>query len=135
MNRKKQQLSYWLKLVGVLSVICMATGCLTDEFKSIEITGISLINSNDGRYEGVYETSLVKATVQVVIQDHRIKDIQITRHENGMGKKAEKIIARVIEKQTTNVDAISGATASSRVILKAIENAVSKAETQKGEIK
>jgi uncharacterized protein with FMN-binding domain len=45
-----------------------------------------------------------------------------------MGRPAEAITERVVAAQTTQVDAVSGATGSSRVILKAIENAVHKAK-------
>jgi uncharacterized protein with FMN-binding domain len=53
-----------------------------------------------------------------------IKKIEIVRHLNGQGKPAEVIPDRVIEMQSLDVDIISGATYSSKVILKAIENAL-----------
>lgn len=47
-------------------------------------------------------------------------------HQNGLGKKAGIINKSVIDNQTLKVDSVSGATVSSKVILKAIENALSK---------
>ena len=45
-------------------------------------------------------------------------------HVNGQGSGAERIPATVVEKQTLQIDMVSGATYSSKVILKAIENAL-----------
>jgi len=47
----------------------------------------------------------------------------IIEHFNGRGEKAEAIIPRVIEAQSLDVDVVSGATGSSKAILKAIEDA------------
>lgn len=50
--------------------------------------------------------------------------IKIIEHENGLGSKAEKIVDDVISRQSLKVDAVSGASASSKCIIKAIENAL-----------
>lgn len=50
--------------------------------------------------------------------------IKIIEHENGLGGKAEKIVDDVISRQSLEVDALSGATVSSKYIIKAIENAL-----------
>lgn len=50
--------------------------------------------------------------------------IKIIEHENGLGSKAEKIVDDVISRQSLKVDAVSGATASSKYIIKDIENAL-----------
>ena len=82
----------------------------------------------DGVYEGGYEGGLNKATVKVVIKDKRIVDIQIVKHSAWKGKKAESVIPkRIIEKQSTKVDAVTGATNSSHVIMNAVQKAIEKA--------
>lgn len=50
--------------------------------------------------------------------------IKIIEHENGLGSKAEKIVDDVISRQSLKVDAVSGAAASSKCIIKAIEDAL-----------
>ena len=45
-------------------------------------------------------------------------------HRNERGKAAEVIVGNVVATQEINVDAVSGATNSSNVIKKAIENAI-----------
>ena len=92
-------------------------------------TEITLADIADGEYEGEYDLSLVYAKVKVTINKGRIENIAILKHDNGRGKKAEKIIEDVIGQQKLGVNAITGATASSKAILKAIENALQDAET------
>ncbi|WP_353955500.1 FMN-binding protein [uncultured Clostridium sp.] len=45
-------------------------------------------------------------------------------HDCGLGKKAEKITEEIEKMQSLQVDEISGATLSSKVILKAVETAI-----------
>jgi uncharacterized protein with FMN-binding domain len=86
----------------------------------------------DGLYEGSYEAGPNKAAVKVTIKDNKIVSIQILEHRTWKGKKAEFVIPRIIiEKQSTEVDAVSGATNSSRVIMNAVQRAIEKAY-QKG---
>lgn len=93
---------------------------------NVIISNLELSSIDDGNYVGEYTLSPVKVIVQVQIKEHQIHEIQILDHQNGLGKKAEKINTRVIEKQTLKVDSVSGATVSSKVILKAIEDALKK---------
>jgi uncharacterized protein with FMN-binding domain len=39
-------------------------------------------------------------------------------------KRAEGVIPRIIERQTPNVDAVSGATTTSKALMKAVENSL-----------
>lgn len=87
--------------------------------QTIDATGIA-----DGVYEGSYELSPVKVTVCVTVSEERITDIVILEHQTGLGEKAESIMQDVIGQQSLEVDTISGATMSSKTILKAIENAL-----------
>ena len=54
--------------------------------------------------------------------------LKVVEHTARKGIKAEPIIPeRIIENQSTNVDAVSGATNSSYVIMNAVQKAVEKA--------
>ncbi|MDY3860057.1 MAG: FMN-binding protein [Candidatus Limivicinus sp.] len=86
---------------------------------------IDLTKVEDGVYEGQCDTGVVRARVQVTVRDHRMESIELLEHENGRGAPAEAILAQMVEEQTTAVDAVSGATCSSKVIRKAVENALS----------
>ena len=50
--------------------------------------------------------------------------IRILEHKNERGQAAETIVDQIVSEQKIDVDAISGATNSSKVIKKAVENAL-----------
>ncbi len=78
----------------------------------------------DGTYEGSADETFIRVRVRVTVKDGAVSDIALIEHENGRGKPAEAIIGEIIKRQTLNVDAVSGATNSSIIIKKAVENAL-----------
>jgi len=90
----------------------------------IKIQNPDLSTIEHGVYRGFFDAILVAADVSVTVEGNRIESIKIEKHKNEKGKSAEAITDRVIAEQSIEVDAISGATNSSKVILKAIENAL-----------
>lgn len=124
-----------LKVLGIILVVVVVafTGMYfylsrnLDELVEAPIENIDVSSLESGTYVGEYSVPPVSATVEVRISDGRIDQILLLDHGNGMGQPAEAIIDDVIEKQSLQIDSISGATYSSRVILKAIEDALSKA--------
>jgi uncharacterized protein with FMN-binding domain len=99
---------------------------VSQEILNLNIHTPDLQQSKDGNYVGQYESKMVKAEVMVKINNHSIEDIDIINHETGLGKKAEVLVDSVLVHQTIELDAISGATVSSKVILKSIESAIHK---------
>lgn len=91
-----------------------------------DVEDVDLRNVADGSYRGEYSAGPVSAAVRVQVKDNRITDIVIEKHDNGLGKKAEKIVDDIIRKQSLDVNAVSGATLSSNVIRKAVEEALNK---------
>jgi uncharacterized protein with FMN-binding domain len=85
---------------------------------------IDLTTLADGVYTGSYSVFPVSAKVSVTAKDHRITAIDLVEHKNGQGAGAEAIPGEVLKAQSLQVDSVSGATYSSKVILKAIENAL-----------
>ena len=85
---------------------------------------IDLTKVEDGVYEGQCDTGVVRVRVQVTIRNHQLESIELLEHENGRGTPAEAILDQMVQNQTTAVDAVSGATCSSKVIRKAVENAL-----------
>lgn len=92
--------------------------------KDISINSIDISKIADGKYTGSLDAIMVGAKVSVTVKEHKITDIVLLEHKNERGKSAEVIPQKVIKVQSLEVDTISGATNSSRVILKAIENAL-----------
>jgi len=92
--------------------------------KETTFSGIDISNIPDGVYAGEYDVDFVYAKVEVTVQNGTVTNIDILEHKNGRGKPAEIITDRIIEEQKIDVDTISGATNSSIVIKKAVENAL-----------
>ena len=88
-------------------------------FDEIDIADVS-----DGIYIGEYDVNFIYAKVEVTVEEGEIVSINILEHRHERGKAAEKVIEKIIEEQKIDVDAVSGATNSSTVIKKAVENAL-----------
>ena len=88
-------------------------------FEDINISDIP-----DGVYVGEYDVDFIYAKVEVTVQNGEITNINILEHRNERGKAAEAITNKIVDEQKIDVDAISGATNSSTVIKKAVENAL-----------
>ncbi|MFO8191901.1 MAG: FMN-binding protein [Bacillota bacterium] len=86
---------------------------------------IDLHSVADGQHRGTYEVFPVAVEVEVTVNDQAITAIELLKHQNGQVGAAEVILDDVIEKQSLEVDTVSGATYSSMVILKAVEDALS----------
>jgi uncharacterized protein with FMN-binding domain len=81
----------------------------------------------DGGYRGNYSVSgtPIRVTLDVTVQSNRIIAIKIVKHVcSPIVKKAEKIIENIIDRQSLDIDAVSGATASSKGIQMAVQNAL-----------
>lgn len=101
-----------------------------EKVKNTVINDVNLENTEDGKYFGEYDVNFISAKVEVDIKDKKISDIKLIEHKTERGTKAEVIPERVVKAQSLKVDAVSGATNSSKVILKAIQNALDKAQSK-----
>jgi len=84
----------------------------------------------DGEYTGEFPfRQRYLYRVQVTVQSGRIVDIAVL--ENGTGNAyAEKglgVIPRILREQSPDVDAVSGATVTSKALMKCVEKALKKA--------
>lgn len=91
-----------------------------------DVATTDLAEVEDGIYEGIEETALVKATVLVTVKEHQITEIELTRHVNGRGASAEAMIPEMVRLNTSEVDGVTGATLSSKTIRAAVRNALAK---------
>ena len=95
-----------------------------NQISGIEINDISASGIKDGDYIGVYDAGYIQAEVSVYVKSEKITSITLLDHKNEKGKRAEVITDRMVDAQSTNVDTVTGATNSSKVIIKAVENAL-----------
>lgn len=116
----------FLSLVGfVLGILYLKS--VADYKQAVRETTFEDINISDipdGVYVGEYDVDLIYAKVEVTVQNGEITNINILEHRHERGKTAEVITDSIVEEQKIDVDAISGATNSSTVIKKAVENAL-----------
>lgn len=95
-----------------------------DQIAEAEIQDVDLTSIADGIYLGAYRIFPINVKVEVTVTDNNITRIDLIKHTNGQGTAAEIITDKVIDAQSLDVDIVSGATYSSKIILKAIENAL-----------
>lgn len=109
--------------IGLIAVSSMSA-TMEDELKSLTYYEVDLDEIEDGLYRGQADTTFVKVKVAVEVKNHKIVRIEILRHDNGFGKKAEGIVWDMIDLNTYDVDAMNGATGSSQVIKSAVSGAL-----------
>jgi uncharacterized protein with FMN-binding domain len=79
----------------------------------------------DSVYNGSFSYIGMPHRVAVTVKKQHIKQIEITeKYHRKWFKMAEGVLPRVIEAQNTSVNAVSGATTSSKALLMAIHNAL-----------
>lgn len=129
-NKKKRGL--WI--IAVLIVLCLVGGSIylvkvwnyQKTVKNLTYSDIAIEDIESGTYIGECNVDFIYAKVAVTVEDGAITQIEILEHKNERGTPAEKIIDDIIQQQSMDVDAISGATNSSKVIKKAVDNALTK---------
>ncbi|MCW3489703.1 FMN-binding protein [Dethiobacter alkaliphilus] len=122
------RIKWWMIVMAVVLLFPLSIGFSVwqgiREIQQMEVYDVSMAEIADGTYTGRQDTTGIKVEVSVDVSDGRIAAIDILEHENGRGSDAEVIVDDVIAAQSLSVDSISGATLSSTVILKAVEEAL-----------
>lgn len=121
-----------LGLIFLLLIIVVAASMFyfsrgLDEVLNISINPVDLTDVEDGIYKGRYEYGRWTNELNVTVNNQKItridieKDVKIVQPELS-----SQLFERVIEKQNTTVDAVSGGTVTCKAYLKSIENALNK---------
>lgn len=106
----------------VLVVVLLATalvGC-----------GSSDAGLTDGTYNGEAQ-GMNPLKVSVTVTDGKIADVEVTEHDETPGfyePAIEEIPSAIVNKNSTEVDAVSGATVTSNAIKDAVNNALEQAQ-------
>ncbi len=91
----------------------------------VSVSSLDLSKVKDGIYNGEYKSGRWTNEISVEVKDSRIVKMAIVK--DVMFVKPEvsgELFAKVLKKQNTDVDAVSGATITSKAYLKAIEDAL-----------
>ena len=112
-------------IMACTAVVLGLAGCSgIEEIEKLTVGDVPVSAVRDGTYQGSQRNFPVTAKVEVTVQDGRITGIELLRHFHGPDHGADAILDRVIANQSVRVDAVTGATYSSKVVLKAIESAL-----------
>jgi len=118
-----------LKWVGIgflafIAIIMVYAVLGKGQTLALQIGSVDLANIPDGEYTGAYDCWRWSNTVHITVQDHQITGVESIKGPGGRESIREDLTNRVIDAQSPDVDAISGATADSKAFLKAVENAL-----------
>jgi uncharacterized protein with FMN-binding domain len=119
--------------IGFIALLVIIVGLATlglQDALNLTFQPVDLTKIADGTYTGEYQSGRWSNTVKVVISDHTITAIEPIKIASGRAQLVEELTDRVIAEQQPNVDAIAGATASSKSFLKAVETALINANAQ-----
>ena len=93
-------------------------------YRSLAIRDIRLERIEDGYYTGSIDYGF-EYEVGIQIDNHLIRNIDILKNRDSFyAKLAEGITHKIIGEQKVNLDAVTGATTTSKILMKAIETAL-----------
>ena len=130
MSRKKKVLI----AVGVVVIVLILAGVggflwITNglnKYKNMTIGKVDLTRLPDGTYKGSFKGGRWSNTVEVTVRGHKITSIKVVKDvEFNNPKVAGQLFNEVKSAQSTQVDAVTGSTVTSKAYLKSIENALS----------
>jgi len=125
MRRHPRVLRALLVIATVIFVLfcgwVLYSGYLIRTSARVTLSPLNLANVADGVYDGSARILHVAPKLQVTVAGGKITAIAVVSPVAG---DVNGLTARVIEAQSLNVDAISGATVSTKAVLKAIDNAL-----------
>jgi len=117
-------------IAGIGLIVLLLAGAFVSlnpsGMRGIELQGIDLTAIADGSYTGTFQRGRFTNTLTVDIENNRIARIDIERDvfAASVTNISAEVFRRVIEMQSTNIDAVAGATLTMKAYLKAIENAL-----------
>ncbi len=98
------------------------------EVRDMDIAKIDLSRIGDGVYTGEFTYASFTYVVEVIVQAKTISDIKVLQNrDSSYARMAEGVTGNVMDAQSLQVDVISGATTTSKALLKAMETALLKA--------
>lgn len=120
-----------------MRTLCMIILCMTfslimacknnelEKVRSMQIGSVDFSTLKDGNYRSDFRYGDFTYAVEVLVSNSQIKAINVLENRNSKyARIAEGVTEKVLRQQRNNVDAVSGATTTSKTLLKAIENAL-----------
>jgi uncharacterized protein with FMN-binding domain len=134
-------MSGWVIAIGAVVVVAGAAGAFGwsklmkehKEARSVPLKAMDFSKLKDGTYRGGYEGGMYKWRANecdVTVANGKVTGIKLAGSKDPSGERAQHQVLydRVIQAQSLQVDTISGSTLTSKAYLKAVEDALCKAE-------
>ena len=98
-----------------------------NKIRNLPIKSINIESVGDGTYNGEAKAGSYVYKVKVEVENHKIVNIEgIDNRKSPYVSYAEGVFTKIIRQQKVDVDAITGATTTSKAFMKAVENALDK---------
>lgn len=146
-NRRKGKFKVWIIVLIIIGVLVLAGGATVlalepgrREAMAVTVGQVDFDHLRDGVYTGAYtgtKDHLRDTQVAVTVTGGEVSGIQVIQGSQANEKQSAEIcngqsidtlFQRVMEADSLQVDTISGATITSKVHLKAVENALNQAQ-------
>lgn len=92
--------------------------------RDLPLQTIDFRQIGDGTYIGECDVDFIYVKAAVTIRDGTLANVSLLEHRNERGVPAERILDDMVRTQQIQVDTVSGATNSSKVIQQAVINAL-----------
>jgi uncharacterized protein with FMN-binding domain len=124
---------FWLVLGVIFLLIVCVVAAFYLRFQSMasnvkhqyeNIKPLDLRQVADGTYTGSFSDFLVSVKVSVSVKRHRITGIKVIEQKCGPGYEALDTASRILKAQSARVDAVTGASGSSKAIMIAVQRAL-----------
>ncbi len=112
--------------IFIIGIVFTAVNYINlNKIRHMTIENVNLSKINDGIYKGQAKVSNSTYKVEVKVTDHKIVNIKsIDNRKSPYVTFAEGVFPKIIKEQKINVDAVTGATTTSKAFMKSIENAL-----------
>jgi len=116
---------------GIFMIVMASHFKEQEEVRKMPINEIDLLKVSDGNYIGGFSYGNFTYEVEVLVREHQIENIKILKNRDSKhAKKGEGVVDKVMKNQSLGVDVVTGATTTTKALLKAIENALTKGIVQ-----
>lgn len=98
-----------------------------EQIKNMDISHVDPATVTDGTYVGEFPfRQKYMYRVRVTVKSGRIENIEVLENgtENEYAQKGLGVIPRMLEKQSPQADAVTGATVTSKALMKCVEKAL-----------
>ena len=130
-RKVKRQIKQKTVVLILVPIIAIGIGFATfnavklNKIRNMPIKNIVITKVNDGIYKGEAYVGNYTYKVKVTVENHKIVNIEgVDNRKSPYVTYAEGVFTKIIKQQKVDVDAITGATTTSKAFMKAVENAL-----------